>query len=83
MSMVMMNIFTVLNDYSGLFALLAFFAAIFIPVYIYKKQKEDNRQSLRDELEAINESSRLSLFTQEERDHYAKKSKLEKGLKRK
>ena len=76
------NIFTRLNDYSGLFALLAFLAAAIVPFCIYRKQKKDDRRAMRDELEAMNDISRFSL-THEEREFYTKRGKLEKGLRRK
>lgn len=54
----------ILNQYSGLFALLAVIAAVVVPVVLYKKQKKDialaekkrkeeERQNAKDELEAM------------------------------
>ncbi len=80
--LVLTNIFEGLNDYSGLFALLAALAATIVPIRVYKKEKRDKRQEMRDEYEAMNEMSRFSM-TPEERAHYTKRSKLEKGLRRK
>ena len=76
------NFFEGLNDYSGLFALLAFLAAAIVPFLIYKRQKRDERRAMKDELDAMNELSRFPM-THEERAHYTKRSKLEKGLNRK
>lgn len=76
------NIFTRLNDFSGLFALLAFLAAAIVPFCIYHKQKNDERQSMKDEYEAMNQISQFPM-SHEEREYYTKKSKLEKGLRRK
>lgn len=77
---------TGLNSYAGLFALLALVAAVVVPIRISRKQTKDRRhemrQDMKDELEAINESSRLSGMTHEEREHYTKKRTLEKGMKR-
>ena len=66
------NIFTGLNDYSGLFALLAFLAATIVPFCIYRKQKKDERQSMKDEYEAMNDISRFPM-SHEEREYYTKK----------
>jgi len=79
--MMLGNIFTSLNDYSGLFALLAFLAAAIVPVVVYRKQKRDDQQAMRDELDAMNDVSQFPM-TLEERNFYSKKRKLEKGLKR-
>lgn len=76
------NIFTGLNDYSGLFALLAFLAAVIVPFCIYRKQKKDDRQAMRDEYDARNDVSRFPM-SPEDREYYTKKGKLEKGLRRK
>lgn len=76
------NIFTGLNDYSGLFALLAFLAAAIVPFCIYRKQKKDEHQAMRDEYETMNDISKFPM-SHEEREHYTKSGKLEKGLKRK
>lgn len=54
----------ILNQYSGLFALLAVIAAVVVPVALYKKQKKDialaekkrkeeERQNAKDELDAM------------------------------
>lgn len=79
--MMLGNILERLNDYSGLLALLAFLAAAIVPVVVYRKQKRDDLQAMRDELDAMNDVSQFPM-TLEERNYYSKKRKLEKGLKR-
>ena len=71
-----------LNDYAGLFSLLAVLAAVFVPFIIYKKERKSERQAMKDELEAMRENSHFPM-TIEEREYYTKQGKLEKGLKRK
>ncbi len=80
--MILANIFERLNDYSGLFALLAFLAAAIVPIRVYRKQKRDERRAMKDELDAMDDVSRFSM-TAEDREYYAKRGKLEKSLKRK
>ena len=64
----MSSIIESLNNYAGLFSLLAVLAAIVVPIVIHKRERQDN--------------SRFPMSF-EEREYYTKKSKLEKGLKRK
>ena len=85
-----------LNEYSGLFSLLAVVAsivAIVVSVMIYRKQKKDQEnfyqkqqndllQDLRDEYEAI-ESTSMFPMSLAERGYYGRKSFLEKKLGRK
>ena len=85
-----------LNEYSGLFSLLAVVAsivAIVVSVMIYRKQKKDQEnfyqkqqndllQDLRDEYEAI-ESTSIFPMSLAERGYYGRKSFLEKKLGRK
>ena len=85
-----------LNEYSGLFSLLAVVAsivAIVVSVIIYRKQKKDQEnfyqkqqndllQDLRDEYEAI-ESTSMFPMSLAERGYYGRKSFLEKKLGRK
>ncbi len=80
--MTILGIITRLNDYSGLFALLALMAAIFVPVYIYRNQKKDERRSTKNELDAMNFVSGFPM-SHEEREFHAKKRTLEKKLRRK
>jgi hypothetical protein len=72
----------VLNDYAGLFALLALIATVVVPIFIYKQQKKEERQKMQDEYDAMMSSARFPM-SEEQREFYAKKFKLEKGLKRK
>ena len=85
-----------LNEYSGLFSLLAVVASIVsivVSVMIYRKQKTDQEnfyqkqqndllQDLRDEYEAI-ESTSMFPMSLAERGYYGRKSFLEKKLGRK
>lgn len=71
-----------LNDYSGFFSLLAVLAAVFVPIAIYKWERKNERQAMKDELEAMQDNSHFPM-TIEEREYYTKQGKLEKGLKRK
>ena len=77
-----MDIIESLNAYAGLFSLLAIVAAIVIPFVIYNKERKAKRQAMKDELEAMQENSHFPM-SYEAREYYTKKSKLEKGLKRK
>ena len=71
-----------LNDYAGLFALLALVAAIIVPYIIYRWQKKDERQKMQDEYDALQRSLRVPL-TKEQREIHIKQEVLEKQLKRK
>lgn len=77
-----MKIFASLNDYAGLLSLLAVLAAIIVPYRIYRKQRKDEIQSIKDELDAIGDVSRFPMSSSE-RDLYTRKFLLEKRLKRK
>ena len=82
-----------LNEYSGLFSLLAVVAsivAIVVSVMIYRKQKKDQEnfyqkqqndllQDLRDEYEAI-ESTSMFPMSIADREFYGRKRFLEKKL---
>ena len=65
-----------LNDYAGLFSLLAMIAAIIVPYRIYKKERNDRsnveRQAMQDELEAIEQNSRFPMSI-EAREYFTKK----------
>lgn len=78
----MSSIIESLNNYAGLFSLLAVLAAIVVPVVIHKTERKEERLAMKDELEAMQDNSRFPMSF-EEREYYTKKSKLEKGLKRK
>ena len=74
-----------LNEYSGLFSLLAVMAsvvAIVVSVVIFKKQKKDHLQDLKDEYEAIESNSKFPMSIAE-REYYSRKNYLEKKLRRK
>lgn len=74
-----------LNEYSGLFSLLAVVAsivAIVVSVMIYRKQKKLQLQDLQDEYEAIESTSKFSMSIAE-REYYSRKNYLEKKLRRK
>lgn len=77
-----MEFFDWLNGYAGLFSLLAVLAAIIVPYRIYHKQRKDEIQSIKDELEAIDQISRFPMASNE-REHYIRKFLLEKRLKHK
>ena len=66
-----------LNQYSGLFSLLAVLASIVIPIVLYKKEKRDQRKSAQEELDAMNNNARFPM-SMEDRNYYVKKSALEK-----
>lgn len=74
-----------LNEYSGLFSLLAVMAsvvAIVVSVVIFNKQKKDHLQDLKDEYEAIEKTSIFPMSIAE-KEYYSRKNYLEKKLRRK
>ena len=71
-----------LNEYSGLFSLLAVVASVIVPFWIYRKQKKDHLQDLKDELEAMEDNSVFPMG-HDERKYYGRKSYLKKKLRRK
>lgn len=74
-----------LNEYSGLFSLLAVVASIVsivVSVMIYRKQKNDHLQDLKDEYEAIEKTSIFPMSIAE-KEYYSRKNYLEKKLGRK
>lgn len=74
-----------LNEYSGLFSLLAVVAsvvAIVVSVMIYRKQKKDHLQDLKDEYDAIEKTSIFPMSIAE-KEYYSRKNYLEKKLGRK
>ena len=70
-----------LNDYAGLFALLALLATFVVPIIIYKVQKKDERQAMQDEYDAMMGAARFPMSA-EQRCFAAKKQLLEKRLKK-
>ena len=74
-----------LNEYSGLFSLLAVVASIVsivVSVIIYRKQKKQQLQDLQDEYEAIEKNSIFPMSISE-KAYYSRKNYLEKKLRRK
>ena len=74
-----------LNEYSGLFSLLAVVAsivAIVVSVIIYRKQKKQQLQDLQDEYEAIESNSKFPMSIAE-REYFIHESCLQKKLRRK
>ena len=74
-----------LNEYSGLFSLLAVVAsvvAIVVSVMIYRKQKKDHLQDLKDEYDAIEKTSIFPMSIAE-REYSIHESCLQKKLRRK
>ena len=74
-----------LNEFSGLFSLLAVVTsvvAIMVAVVIYRKQKKEHLQDLKDELDAMEENSVFPMGLAE-REYYGRKSYLKKKLRRK
>lgn len=70
-----------LNECAGLFALLALFAAIAMPLFIFWLQKRGERKALQDEYDAMMNSARLPMTT-EQRWFAERKQLLEKRLKK-
>ncbi len=71
-----------LNEYSGLFSLLAVVASVIVPLWIYRKQKKEHLQDLKDEMEAMEENSVFPIG-HDDREIFARKSYLQKKLRRK
>lgn len=71
-----------LNEYSGLFSLLAVVASVIVPFWIYRKQKKEQKQDLKDKLDAMEENSFFPMGL-DEREYYEQKSYLAKKLRRK
>ena len=71
-----------LNEFSGLFSLLAVVTsvvAIMVAVVIYRKQKKEHLQDLKDELDAMEENSVFPMGLAE-RKYYGRKSYLKKKV---
>ena len=74
-----------LNEYSGLFSLLAVVAsvvAIVVSVVIYRKQNKEHLQDLKYEYDAMEEISVYPMGL-DDREYYGRKRYLEKKLRRK
>lgn len=70
-----------LNDYAGLFSLLAVLAAVYVPYVIYKKERKNEKQAMQNELDAMEHSSHFPM-SMKRREYYTKKQILEKQLDR-
>ena len=70
-----------LNNYSGLFSLLAVLASVIVPFWIYHKQKKALMQDLKDKYDAMEENSGFPMGL-DEREFYGRKKYLEKKLRR-
>ena len=73
-----------LNEFSGLFSLLAVVTsvvAIMVAVVIYRKQKKEHLQDLKDELDAMEENSIFPMGL-DEREYYGRQRYLKKKLRR-
>jgi lipopolysaccharide export system protein LptC len=71
------NFIESLNDYAGLFALLA----VIVPCVIYWKQRRNERQAMQDELDAMNEHT-IFPMSGIEKMTYTREVYLRKRLKR-
>ena len=74
-----------LNEYSGLFSLLAVVASVasvIVAVVIDCEQKKDHLQDLKDEYDAMEENSVFPMGLAE-REYYGRKRYLQKKLRRK
>ena len=71
-----------LNEYSGLFSLLAVVAAVIVPLGIYRKQKKEQKQDLKDELEMLTRPRHPLAMNQEIREREEKIELREKKLRR-
>lgn len=72
-----------LNNYSGLFSLLAVVAAVIVPFWIYRKQKKEQRQDLKDELEILTRPHNPLEMDKELRERNGKIELLKKKMRRK
>ena len=70
-----------LNNNAGVIAAFSMAAAIIVPIVIYRMQRKDAIRDAQDQLDAMDEVSRLP-FTEEVRKHYAKKRYLERKIRR-
>lgn len=71
-----------LNNYSGLFSLLALLAAVFVPIAVYLWGRKDRLQDMRDELDAMQGIDKFPL-SEGNRERFAKRNYLEKKVNRK
>lgn len=71
-----------LNEYSGLFSLLAVVASVIVPFWIYRKQKKEHLQDLKDELEILTRPHNPLEMDKELRERNGKIELLKKKLRR-
>lgn len=71
-----------LNEYSGLFSLLAVVASVIVPFGIYRKQKKEHLQDLKDELEILTRPHNPLEMDKELRERNGKIELLKKKLRR-
>ena len=70
-----------MNEYSGLFSLLAVVAAVIVPCIIYCKQKKDQQMDWEDELDSYENNSMFPM-NNNDREFYARQNFLKKKSKR-
>lgn len=76
------NLIIELNNYAGLFSLLALLAAIIVPFSIYRKNKQDAQQDAIDELE-VRKNFSWSGKLLNDKDDYIRENLLKKKANRK
>lgn len=72
-----------LNQFAGLLSLCAVLAAIIVPYVIYRKQRKNELQSIKNELDAMKEIKEMSMFplSGSDREWQCHKLLLERQLK--
>ena len=70
-----------LNNYSGLFALLALLVSVVVPFWIYHMQQVEERHELQDELEMLNKHEAI-MTNQNIRQRDARKECIKRRLRR-
>lgn len=71
-----------LNEYSGLFSLLAVVASVIVPFWIYRMQKKEQKHDLKDELEILKRPRHPLAMNQEIREREENIELREKKLRR-
>ena len=77
----MMDLIHSLNEYAGLFSLPAVIAAVVIPIVIYNWGKDDERQAMQDELDALEENSHYPM-PMDMKNYFTRKSLLNRRLRK-
>ena len=75
------NIIDVLNEYAGLFSLLAVIAAIVVPICIYKVNRRNELRRLKDRRAAINKYQPYD-YPMEVKDRLVESECLDKEIER-